>query len=95
MFLCVNKSDFVLFVPMNPRVCISLCCPRLLFDVDAGHLTFTEEVFENQMRLPGGQWIGMQDGYTDVVRVFASLYVKFEFSSKQIHMCAEWREGGA
>ncbi|XP_069028203.1 dysferlin isoform X3 [Embiotoca jacksoni] len=38
----------------------------LLFDVDAGHMTFTEEVFENQMRLPGGQWIGMQEGYTDV-----------------------------
>lgn len=42
---------------------------RLLFDVDAGHMTFTEEVFENQMRLPGGQWIGMPEGYTDVVRV--------------------------
>uniref|UniRef100_A0A665VMF8 Dysferlin, limb girdle muscular dystrophy 2B (autosomal recessive) n=1 Tax=Echeneis naucrates TaxID=173247 RepID=A0A665VMF8_ECHNA len=38
----------------------------LLFDVDAGHMTFTEEVFENQMRLPGGQWIGMPEGYTDV-----------------------------
>lgn len=38
----------------------------LLLDVDAGHMTFTEEVFENQMRLPGGQWIGMPEGYTDV-----------------------------
>uniref|UniRef100_H2LE95 Dysferlin, limb girdle muscular dystrophy 2B (autosomal recessive) n=1 Tax=Oryzias latipes TaxID=8090 RepID=H2LE95_ORYLA len=38
----------------------------LLFDVDAGHMTYTEEVFETQMRLPGGQWIGMQEGYTDV-----------------------------
>ncbi|XP_043953482.1 dysferlin isoform X9 [Gambusia affinis] len=38
----------------------------LLFDVDAGHMTFTEEVFENQLRLPGGQWIGMPEGYTDV-----------------------------
>lgn len=46
---------------------------RLLFDVDAGHMTFTEEVFENQMRLPGGQWIGMPEGYTDVVRVFVLL----------------------
>lgn len=35
-------------------------------------MTFSEEVFENQMRLPGGQWIGMPEGYTDVVctRVF-------------------------
>uniref|UniRef100_H3D0Y8 Dysferlin, limb girdle muscular dystrophy 2B (autosomal recessive) n=1 Tax=Tetraodon nigroviridis TaxID=99883 RepID=H3D0Y8_TETNG len=38
----------------------------LLIDADAGHMTFTEEVFENQMRLPGGQWIGMPEGYTDV-----------------------------
>ncbi|KAA8582721.1 hypothetical protein FQN60_006392, partial [Etheostoma spectabile] len=41
---------------------------RMLYDVDAGHMTYTEEVFENQMRLPGGQWIGMPEGYTDVQR---------------------------
>lgn len=54
-------------------VCVcSLVCwsSRLLVDADAGHMTFTEEVFENQMRLPGGQWIGMPEGYTDVVRVY-------------------------
>lgn len=45
------------------------CSLRLLIDADAGHMTFTEEVFENQMRLPGGQWIGISEGYTDVVRV--------------------------
>lgn len=33
-------------------------------------MTFTEEVFENQMRLPGGQWIGMSEGYTDVVHEY-------------------------
>ncbi|XP_058637226.1 dysferlin isoform X6 [Onychostoma macrolepis] len=38
----------------------------LLYDTDAGHVSFLEEVFENQMRLPGGQWIGMSEGYTDV-----------------------------
>ncbi|XP_028856711.1 dysferlin isoform X9 [Denticeps clupeoides] len=38
----------------------------LLYDIDAGHMRFMEEVFENQMRLPGGQWIGMPEGYTDV-----------------------------
>lgn len=48
-------------------LCISLGC-RLLHDVDAGHLSFVEEVFENQVRLPGGQWIHMTDAYTDVVR---------------------------
>ncbi len=40
---------------------------RLLYDTDAGHVSFLEEVFENHMRLPGGQWIGMSEGYTDVV----------------------------
>uniref|UniRef100_A0A3B3QN20 Dysferlin, limb girdle muscular dystrophy 2B (autosomal recessive) n=1 Tax=Paramormyrops kingsleyae TaxID=1676925 RepID=A0A3B3QN20_9TELE len=38
----------------------------MLYDVDAGHMTFMEEVFENQMRLPGGQWIAMPESYTDV-----------------------------
>uniref|UniRef100_A0A8C1G6Z3 Dysferlin, limb girdle muscular dystrophy 2B (autosomal recessive) n=1 Tax=Cyprinus carpio TaxID=7962 RepID=A0A8C1G6Z3_CYPCA len=38
----------------------------MLYDTDAGHTSFLEEVFENQMRLPGGQWIGMSEGYTDV-----------------------------
>lgn len=52
--------------PLTP--CISLGC-RLLHDVDAGHLSFVEEVFENQVRLPGGQWIHMTDAYTDVVRM--------------------------
>uniref|UniRef100_G3U2T8 Dysferlin n=1 Tax=Loxodonta africana TaxID=9785 RepID=G3U2T8_LOXAF len=43
-------------------------CPEktLLHDADAGHLSFVEEVFENQTRLPGGQWIYMSDNYTDV-----------------------------
>ncbi|XP_066488201.1 dysferlin isoform X3 [Tiliqua scincoides] len=38
----------------------------LLYDVDAGHMNFMEEVFENQVRLPGGQWIHMAEAYTDV-----------------------------
>ncbi|XP_062991896.1 dysferlin isoform X2 [Elgaria multicarinata webbii] len=38
----------------------------LLHDVDAGHMSFVEEVFENQVRLPGGQWIHMPEAYTDV-----------------------------
>ncbi|CAL9694086.1 unnamed protein product [Knipowitschia caucasica] len=29
-------------------------------------MTFSEEVFENMMRLPGGQWVAMTDAYTDV-----------------------------
>ncbi|XP_048456952.1 dysferlin [Rhincodon typus] len=38
----------------------------LLYGVDAGHMTFVEEVFENQARLPGGQWIQMSEAYTDI-----------------------------
>ncbi|XP_043368776.1 dysferlin isoform X4 [Dermochelys coriacea] len=38
----------------------------LLYDTDAGHMSFIEEVFENQVRLPGGQWIHMAEAYTDV-----------------------------
>ncbi|XP_075787169.1 dysferlin isoform X4 [Pelodiscus sinensis] len=38
----------------------------LLYDTDAGHMSFVEEVFENQVRLPGGQWIHMAEAYTDV-----------------------------
>eukprot|EP00076_Gallus_gallus_P040100 XP_025005638.1 dysferlin isoform X5 [Gallus gallus] len=43
-------------------------CPEktMLHEADAGHLSFVEEVFENQVRLPGGQWIHMSDAYTDV-----------------------------
>ncbi|XP_075429238.1 dysferlin isoform X4 [Ascaphus truei] len=38
----------------------------LLYDTDAGHMSFVEEVFENQLRLPGGQWIHMTEAYSDV-----------------------------
>ncbi|XP_053560319.1 dysferlin isoform X2 [Bombina bombina] len=38
----------------------------LLYDTDAGHMSFVEEVFENQARLPGGQWMTMPDAYSDV-----------------------------
>nr|XP_056711165.1 dysferlin [Euleptes europaea] len=38
----------------------------LLYDTDAGHTSFVEEVFENQVRLPGGQWIHMAEAYMDV-----------------------------
>ncbi|XP_063313638.1 dysferlin isoform X3 [Pelobates fuscus] len=38
----------------------------LLYDTDAGHMSFVEEVFENQARLPGGQWIHMTEAYADV-----------------------------
>uniref|UniRef100_A0A4W3GNL1 Dysferlin-like n=1 Tax=Callorhinchus milii TaxID=7868 RepID=A0A4W3GNL1_CALMI len=44
----------------------------LLYDADAGHMSFVEEVFENQPRLPGGQWIHMPEAYSDIVSVISS-----------------------
>lgn len=59
-------------------------------------MTFTEEVFENQMRLPGGQWIGMSEGYTDVVCVCVhALYVCMRDIILTLARLSEWREGGS
>ena len=63
------------------------CFIRLLYDTDAGHMSFVEEVFETQMRLPGGQWIGMPEGFTDVVsKQHNSFPTTFGFTS-QINRC--------
>uniref|UniRef100_A0A452DVG2 Dysferlin n=1 Tax=Capra hircus TaxID=9925 RepID=A0A452DVG2_CAPHI len=61
-------------------------CPEktLLHDTDAGHLSFVEEVFENQTRLPGGQWIYMSDNYTDVVRGFCERPLSAEWEMYSI-----------
>uniref|UniRef100_A0A8B9RJ12 Myoferlin like n=1 Tax=Astyanax mexicanus TaxID=7994 RepID=A0A8B9RJ12_ASTMX len=38
----------------------------LLTDADAGHTEFTDEVYENQSRFPGGEWKPAAEPYTDV-----------------------------
>ncbi|XP_064420959.1 dysferlin [Latimeria chalumnae] len=38
----------------------------LLYDTDAGHMSFVDEVYENQVRLPGGQWIHMTEPFSDL-----------------------------
>ncbi|XP_050712149.1 myoferlin-like isoform X3 [Eriocheir sinensis] len=40
--------------------------PSLRFAADAGRQLFTEEVFEQQMRLPGGTWVAAPSSWTDV-----------------------------
>lgn len=40
----------------------------MLFDKDAGHKDFLEEVYELQTRLPGGNWGLASVPWTDVVR---------------------------
>ncbi|XP_015253989.1 PREDICTED: myoferlin-like [Cyprinodon variegatus] len=38
----------------------------LLTEADAGHTEFTDEVFQNEARLPGGEWKPSAEPYTDV-----------------------------
>ncbi|XP_028983374.1 myoferlin [Betta splendens] len=38
----------------------------LLTEADAGHTEFTDEVFQNETRLPGGEWKPAAEPYTDV-----------------------------
>uniref|UniRef100_A0A8B9NQM2 Myoferlin n=1 Tax=Accipiter nisus TaxID=211598 RepID=A0A8B9NQM2_9AVES len=38
----------------------------LLTEADAGHTEFTDEVYENESRYPGGEWKAAEDSYTDV-----------------------------
>ncbi|KAJ6668914.1 hypothetical protein lerEdw1_007723 [Lerista edwardsae] len=38
----------------------------LLTEADAGHTEFTDEVFENESRYPGGEWKAAEESYTDV-----------------------------
>nr|XP_045583890.1 myoferlin-like isoform X6 [Procambarus clarkii] len=40
--------------------------PSVRFTADAGHNLFTEEVFEQQMRVPGGTWIHTPNTWADV-----------------------------
>lgn len=37
-------------------------------EADAGHTEFTDEVFQNQTRFPGGEWADAAEPFTDVVR---------------------------
>ncbi|XP_061602091.1 myoferlin isoform X2 [Cololabis saira] len=38
----------------------------LLTEADAGHTEFTDEVFQNESRFPGGEWKPASEPYTDV-----------------------------
>uniref|UniRef100_A0A3B3BED9 Myoferlin like n=1 Tax=Oryzias melastigma TaxID=30732 RepID=A0A3B3BED9_ORYME len=39
---------------------------RLLTEADAGHSKFTDEVFQNETRFPGGEWKPAAEPYTDL-----------------------------
>uniref|UniRef100_A0A8C0VJT0 Myoferlin n=1 Tax=Cyanistes caeruleus TaxID=156563 RepID=A0A8C0VJT0_CYACU len=38
----------------------------LLTEADAGHTEFTDEVYENESRYPGGEWKAAEESFTDV-----------------------------
>uniref|UniRef100_A0AAQ6IE66 C2 domain-containing protein n=1 Tax=Anabas testudineus TaxID=64144 RepID=A0AAQ6IE66_ANATE len=40
----------------------------LLTEADAGHTEFTDEVFQNETRFPGGEWKPAAEPYTDVAQ---------------------------
>ena len=45
----------------------SLLLRSLLTEADAGHTEFTDEVYQNESRYPGGEWKPAEDTYTDAV----------------------------
>lgn len=56
---CLNIFGVILYL---------LWACSLLTEADAGHTEFTDEVYENESRYPGGEWKAAEESYTDVVR---------------------------
>ncbi|XP_055083337.1 LOW QUALITY PROTEIN: myoferlin [Periophthalmus magnuspinnatus] len=50
----------------------------LLTEADAGHTEFTDEVFENETRFPGGEWKPAAEPFTDVNGEKAQSFREFE-----------------
>ena len=49
-------------------VCVRAC--SMMYDKDAGHKVFMEDVYECESRLPGGVWSPAGIPWTDVVRTY-------------------------
>ena len=49
---------------------IYLFVDSMMYDKDAGHRVFMEDVYENQMRIPGANWIESSRPWTNVVCKF-------------------------
>lgn len=52
----------------------------LLTEADAGHSEFTDEVYQNESRYPGGEWKQSDETYTDVVSNGSSLEINVVLS---------------
>lgn len=50
------------------------CFNSMSYDRDSGHKSFLEDVFENESRLPAGNWGPSSVPWTDVVSVLSYVY---------------------
>lgn len=57
------------------RNCDCIFDASMLFDKDAGHTMYMEDVYECQSRLPGTNWTAASVPWTDVVRSLLSTYI--------------------
>lgn len=64
LYVFCSELRWVLFI-----VVIFFWMCSLLTEADAGHTEFTDEVYENESRYPGGEWKASEESFTDVVRV--------------------------
>lgn len=64
----------------------------MLYDDDAGHKTFLEDVFENQNRLPAMSWNAASNQWTDVVgSTNHVIFFTDAFYERQIYRLPAWR----
>jgi len=47
---------------------VLLLCVSIMFEKDAGHKVFMDDVYENESRMPGGTWSPASIPWTDIVR---------------------------
>ena len=63
-----NSKEFTITITTKNWTNIpyfSFVLPSVMFAADAGRQLFTEEVFEQQLRLPGGAWVPAPNSWTD------------------------------
>lgn len=58
----------------------------LLTEADAGHTEFTDEIFQNETRFPGGDWKPAAEPYTDVVNA------QHMHESTHVQSCTSFQE---
>ena len=62
-------------------MCFFFVTYSMEFDTDSGHRNFVEEVFENESRVPGGNWGCSSIQWTDMVNIWCCLHHNINASS--------------